>query len=359
MSTGLLPPRANPRLEGHGPAERAFLDAFHGGRMAHAWLISGPKGVGKATFAFRAARYVLAWREAATGLFGAPPVPDSLALSAEHPVFRRVMAASHADLMVVERAYDEKRGRLRGEIVVEDVRDVGSFLNLTPAEGGWRVVVVDAADEMNTNAANAILKVLEEPPARSLLLLVAHNPGRLLPTIRSRCRSLPLRPLADDVVAELLREAQPGLDVESRSVLVTLAGGSIGRALTLAEEGGLEVFRGVAALLKSLPRLDVPAAHAFADGLGRAAADERYRIAVDVLGWWLAAIVKAAAGAADASRGGDGELIARLARTGGLDRWLQVWEKTTSLLARAESANLDRKHVILDVFSMLEDAARS
>src|SRR5271165_3045369 len=172
-------PRANPLLLGHEAAEATLAAALHSGRLHHAWLLTGPAGIGKATLAFRFARRLLA------GHGG-----EGLQLDSTHPVFRRVAVGAHADLLTVERAFDPKRKRQRTEIVVDDVRRIGGFLHLTPAEGGWRVVVVDGADELNRNAANALLKVLEEPPPRALLLLTAAAPGRLPATIRSRTRRL-------------------------------------------------------------------------------------------------------------------------------------------------------------------------
>ncbi len=176
-------PRATHVLLGQAEAEREFLHAFDTGRPAHAWLITGRQGIGKATLAFRLARTILSG--------DAPDAHDP-----EAALFRRVAAGGHADLLVVERAVDEKSGKRRAEITVDDVRGVREFLSKTPAEGGWRVVVIDSADQMNTNAANAVLKILEEPPSRAMLLLLAHNPGRLLPTIISRCRRLPGKPWA-------------------------------------------------------------------------------------------------------------------------------------------------------------------
>ncbi|OFX09251.1 MAG: DNA polymerase III subunit delta', partial [Alphaproteobacteria bacterium RIFOXYD12_FULL_60_8] len=261
-------PRLNGHLFGHETAEAQFLDAWTSQRLAHAWLITGPRGVGKATLAYRIARFVLSGGGEGGGLFGGPP--DSLAMDGDHPVFRRIATGGLTDLRVVERGYsDDKQTKLRSEIVVDDVREIGSFLSLTPAEGGWRVVLVDAADEMNRNAANALLKVLEEPPARALLLLVCHAPGRLLPTIRSRCRSLVLSPLDDRAVEDLLTRYRPDMSAEDRRVLTTLSEGSPGRALALEEQGGLELYRAMLGLLSGLPRLDVPALHNFAETVGK------------------------------------------------------------------------------------------
>ena len=194
------PPRGNPDLLGHEAVEAELRRLFDSGRMPHALLLSGPRGIGKATLAFRLARFVLAQggggEQAGPSLFGddsgggEDAGSTGLATPPESGTFRRVASGGHADLLTVERSYDPSRRRLRGEIVVGDTREIGAFLRLTPADGGWRVVVVDGADEMNRNAANALLKILEEPPRRALLLLVAHSPGKLLPTIRSPALSV-------------------------------------------------------------------------------------------------------------------------------------------------------------------------
>ena len=225
-------PRANPLLLGHEAAEATLLEAMRSGRMHHAWLITGPDGVGKATLAYRFARRLLARM---------PTGEQTLALEPTHPVFRRVAAGAHADLHTVERAYDEKRRRMRTQIAVEDVRRISAFMSLTPAEGGWRVAIVDGAEEMNQSSANALLKILEEPPRRAILLLVCGAPGRLLPTIRSRCRRLRLDPLGQEAMDRLLAAYLPDVAADERGRLATVAEGSPGRALLLAEDQGLAI----------------------------------------------------------------------------------------------------------------------
>ncbi len=239
--------------------------------------------------------------------------------------------------------------------MVDDIRAIGAFLRLTPAEGGWRIVVVDTADEMNRNAANALLKILEEPPARAILLLVSDNPGRLLPTIRSRCRRLALRPLPEATVADLVARYRPDLSQRDRDALTDLAEGSIGRALELAEEGGVALHRKLVELLGALPDLDGVALHAFADKVARWGNDDGYRVFTELMPATLARAIAAAA--AGTRPGTEAPLVTLLSRRG-LDRWVEVWEKITHLFAQADAVNLDRKQVVLNAFFALEEAAR-
>jgi DNA polymerase-3 subunit delta' len=353
-------PRANPDLLGHEAVEAALLRAVADGKLPHALLLGGPRGIGKATLAFRFARFLFAQRGGGEGLFGAPPPSGGLAVAESDPVFRRVAASGHADLLTVERAWDEKRRRLRGEIIAAHARAIPGFLRLTPAEDGWRVVIVDGADEMNRESANALLKVLEEPPRRALLLLVSHNPGRLLPTIRSRCRKLTMKALPEPVIETLLRRYRPELEAADRAALARLAQGSIGRALELAASGGLGLYQELTTLLGSLPELDVVALHTLADRIARAEAEEAYRTVTDLLSAWLPRLVTGAASGEIAEiMPGEGALMARLAGRRGLDRWMEVWDNVTRLFAQADGLNLDRKQVVLTVFHALERAARA
>jgi DNA polymerase III subunit delta' len=371
-------PRANSYLAGHEAAEAALIEAHAQGKLPHAIIIGGPRGIGKATLAFRLARFLLAQGTAGADLFGGPP--RALAVAEDDPVFRRVAAGGHADLLTIERGINpnkwkkrdappdaEARKRvLRSEIVVEDTREVETFLRLTAAEGGWRIVIVDSADDMNRNAANALLKILEEPPRNALLMLVSHNPGRLLPTIRSRCRKLALKPLAEGEVVRLIARYRPDVADDDARALARLAEGSIGRALDLAAAGGLDLYRTLLKLLDRLPELDVPALHGFADKLARAEAEDTYRTASELLMQFLARMIRAAAhDGAGQGAGDEGEIVRgeregmrRLAGRRSLDQWVEVWEKITRLFAQADGLNLDRKQVVLGAFLALEGAAR-
>ena len=339
-------PRANPELLGHAAAERTLLRAFASGRLPHAWLITGPRGIGKATLAFRFARFVLSGG-GAPDLLGAPP--QSLYVEPADPMFQRVASGGYPDLRVLVRGVNEKTGKPRNEIIVDDVRAANGFLRRTAAEGGWRVVIVDPADDLNPNAANALLKALEEPPKSALLLLVAHVPGGLLPTIRSRCCHLALGPLAEATVAELLARHVPDLDDADRAALVHLAEGSIGRALDLSAGGGLELYRELVELLSDLPELDVPRVHAFGDRLARERDGTSFRTGMELLVWWLARLVRGAAEGRLPPEvvAGEAVLMARLVEQRALAPWLGLWEKTARRLAGAEGINLDRKQVVI------------
>ncbi len=353
-----LPPRENPDLIGHGAAEAALLASYRSGRLPHAWLITGPRGVGKATLAFRFARFLFAQNQG-DGLFAA--APQSLAVAAGHPAFRRVASGGHPDLLLVERGYNDKRSRRRSEIIVEDTRAISGFLHKTPAEGGWRVVIVDGADTMNPNASNALLKILEEPPKRAVLLLLSDNPGRLLATIRSRCRRLALAPLAAAEVAAALARLHPELAPQDAASLGRLSAGSIGRALELASSDGLALYRRLFNLLQRLPEIDVQAVNGFADKVARWGADEAFALVGELLPGWIARMVALAGGGEGDTHAvlpGEADAMRRLAGRRNLDQWVEVWENLTHLFAEANIINLDRKQVVLNVFFALEAAAR-
>jgi DNA polymerase-3 subunit delta' len=331
-------PRETTVLFGHGEAEQALLEAYRGGRLPHAWLIGGPPGIGKATLAYRMARFVLAYPDPQ-----APPVRNatSLDVGAEHPVTRRITAQAQGDLLVLERTINEKTGNLRQDIQVDDVRRTVPFFGSTAGEGGWRVTVVDAVDELNPAGANALLKVLEEPPRRALLLLVSHSTARVLPTIRSRCRLLALRPLAQDDVARAAAAAvaaQP--DEPNISAAAAAAEGSVGRALALLDGDALALRDRVKALLEQLPAVDPRALHALGDRL--TGTDPAPLAAfVDSVNAWLSARL-------DGGRQ-DRRRMARLA---------EVWDKVNAAARDVETYNLERKPYIFNVFGWLAEAAR-
>jgi DNA polymerase-3 subunit delta' len=304
--------------------------ALASGRMHHAWLITGPEGVGKATLAFRFARRLLAGPAA------------TLELAPTDPVFRRVATGSHADLLTIEREFDEKRQRMRGEIVVDDTKMISAFLRLTPAEGGWRVVVIDGAEHMNRNAANAVLKMLEEPPPQAIILLTCAAPGRLLPTIRSRCRRLALPPLADADMNAVLAAYLPEMDPADRARLAAISAGSPGRALLLAEERGLLLAGLAEEVLAEVPGLPKLRAFEIAEKLGGRAQDD-FTPFMTLLRDGLAEIVRRAA------RGHPERLLTLRP----LAEWAELWQSLTRIQDETERLNLDRRQALLSSIAML------
>lgn len=325
-----LSPRENPLLIGHAQAEAELSAALLSGRMHHAWLLTGPEGVGKATLAYRFARRLLAG-----------PAP-TLALDPADPVFRRVAIGSHADLLTIEREFDEKRQRMRGEIVVDDTRVISAFLRLTPAEGGWRVVIIDGAEHMNRNAANAVLKMLEEPPPQAIILLTCAAPGRLLPTIRSRCRRLALPPLADADMAQVLDTYLPEMPADDRRRLAAIAAGSPGRALLLAEERGLLLAALAQEVLQTVPGLRKLRAFEIAEKLGGRPQDD-FTPFMTLLRDGLADIVRRAA------RGQPERLLGLRP----LAEWAELWQSLTRIQDETERLNLDRRQALLSSIAML------
>lgn len=353
-----LPPRENPELHGHGQAVQEFLAAARSGRLHHAWLLAGPRGIGKATLAFRMARFLLA------GGAGNEESDETLYMAPNHPVFSRVASGGHTDLMTIERSINEKTKKMRSEIVVGDVRRIGRLVSLTPGEEQWRIIIVDGTEDMNRNAANAILKYLEEPPPQTLFLLVSHAPARLLPTIRSRCRALTMRPLPDAQLSNLIAsQIAPELNSEERALLTSISEGSPGRASSLVEQGGVALYDKLMQILESLPNLDIRAVHKLGDSVAKRDGAEAFRTLTGLLEWWLARLVcDSARGAGHAGQGRqmnarETALCQRLMTSGDLEHWAQVWEKLSRLFARAEAVNLEPKQVILNAFTTLQQAA--
>jgi DNA polymerase-3 subunit delta' len=330
-------PRETTVLFGHAEAEATLLDAYRSGRIPHAWLIGGERGIGKATLAYRMARFVLAHPDPVAR---AVQSATSLAVPPEHPVARRIANQAHSDLLVLERTLNDK-GKLRQDIAVEDVRRSVSFFGSTAGEGGWRVAIVDAIDELNAAGANALLKIIEEPPPRALLLLVSHAPGRALATIRSRCRRLVLRLLVVDDLAKAAAAALgKSADAPDIRAAVEAADGSVGRALMFLEGPALELRQQIIGLLDRLPVLDPRALHALGDAL---AGTEAAPLAafIDTVNAWLSGRLE---------RGvGEKRNVARMA---------EAWEAVNRSAREAEIYNLDRKPLVFAVFGLLAEAAR-
>lgn len=325
-------PRAVFELQGQEGPEAAFEAARARGRLHHAWLLTGLEGVGKATFAYRAARRLL----------GAPPAPPYGVLGSdpEHPVSRQVMARAHPDLLVLERMGED--GKPRKVIPVDDARKLSEFFSKSPASAPHRVAIVDAADDLNPNAANALLKTLEEPPPRGVLFLISHSPGRLLSTIRSRCRRLAFQPLGMDAAARFVRE-RAEVTEEGALRLAGMAGGAPGKALQLAAADAIALDDAARGLLADLPGLDEAFALSLADRFRGGEGQAQFNLLFERLAERLHAQTRLSA-----EQGAHG-----------LDRWAQAWETLQRLPREVEALNLDRTDALFSALTELRQAAQA
>jgi DNA polymerase III subunit delta' len=341
-----LHPRQNALLFGHTAAEQTLLTAYRSARVPHAFLLVGPKGIGKATLAYHMARFVFVHPD--------PTAPEvaaatSLAVDADNPVTRRIAAQAQGDLLVLERTPNEK-GTLRQQIAVDDVRRTVSFFGATAGEGGWRIAIVDAVDELNRSSANALLKVLEEPPQRALLLLISHSAARVPATLRSRCRILALRPLAEPDVAKAVAAATGASATDPQIAAASAAAeGSVARALALLDEDALALRQQALDLLDALPDLNPNGLHALGDALAGTDAAPLAAF-VDTVNDWLSQRLDHMDATPNEGRG-HGEL-------GRMARFAEAWERVNTAARDAEIYNLERKPFVFSVFGLLAEATR-
>lgn len=318
-------------IVGQDRAIAQFAAAWETRKLHHAWLLAGPRGVGKASFAQAAARRVLA--DAAGPASELPGVETDN----EHPIVKLVKARSHPDMRWVERLVDEKTDKRARNIRVDQVRDLGEFLNLTAALSDWRIAVIDAADELERPAANALLKMLEEPPSNTLFFLVSHAPGRLLPTIRSRCRRLHFDALDHDAMTSILKAQSPALSDAERKRVADMSFGSAARALAFAELGLAKLEDAALAILRQGDPTNARRAE-LATELGKKASAERYAAFLELAPSLIAREVRGLRGAS-------------------LERGLDAYAKARELAAIAPRVSLDPAATIFQIGGFLAEVA--
>ena len=331
---GALPPARNPHLYGHRAAEDFLARSYQSGKAHHAILIEGPEGIGKATLAFRFANHVLAYPDPATAP-GHIADPDI-----DSPVSRQLASGASHNLLHLTRPVDEKTGKAKTAITVDEVRRAGHFFSQTSGTGNWRIVIIDPADDLNRNAANAILKILEEPPRRALFLVLSHAPGRLLPTIRSRCQPLRLSPLGENDLSRALAGLGMPLDGgKTEETVLSLSKGSVARALKLLNYGGTEIIAAFDEVIAAEGATARKAMHRLADVLSGKESEVIFGFFLEHLSDHLIARARDAALAGDLATA---------------DRQAKLVSDIGEKIAIAQAYNLDRKQTILSIL----DAAR-
>ena len=344
------PPRLTRVLTGHAKPQADFLAALNGGRMPHAWLLTGPKGVGKASFAYLAARLVLSGGAA-----------SAMSPALESDDAHLVEEGAHPDLFVLKRDYNPKTQKFRGDIPAEAARDLRQSFNLSAGRGGWRVAIIDSIDELNKFGVNELLKLIEEPPEKCLFLIICHNPGRLLDTIRSRCRMLSFNALDESDLQSIVHGRLEGSDPNEVAASAFLAQGSAGYALMLSEEGGFDLYREMIGVLETAPQLDVEKLHGLAGRFGARAAPEQFAIFCFLLSGWLHRYVRFASTGAGFQPVFEGEeaLVNRLLGDGlGVEPFVALWEKVEQDSRAVDALNLDKKQAVLEWMTGFADASR-
>jgi len=356
-------PRQTTKLLGQSQAEAIFLEAYTTGRLHHGWLITGPRGIGKATLAWRTARFLLAQPlQDKNSMFGdAPPAPPTIDIYPDHPIARRMAALSEPSLFLVRRQWDEKTKRLKKDIGVDDIRKLKGFFNLSTTDGGRRVVIVDSVDELTVNAANALLKLLEEPPEDATLLLVSHQPSRLLPTIRSRCRELRCATLSARDMASAMTAAGSG-GAENAEALSELSGGSVGEAVRLSNLDGMAAYGDIIGLFSTLPQLDRARALKLAESAAGRANEARYDVLLRLFDLFLARTARTGVTGPPIVEAAPGEakLLQRLSGTPDAGRqWAELQQTAGMRVRHGRAVNLDPAALILDmIFKINELAAK-
>ena len=329
-------PRDVYSLVGHKDEEAKFASMFTGDTLHHAWLLNGPKGIGKATLAYRMIRRVLG---------GMPETDGTLDVPHSDPIAQRVQSLGHGDFLLIRRPYDQKTKKLRAEIPITEARKIGDFFSRKASEGRWRVCLIDSIDEMNRNATNAVLKTLEEPPEKALLILLSSAPGRLLPTIRSRCMSLPLRPVADADLRSWLSERSSGVSPDDIEAAVFLANGAPGKAFAYIQNADT-VLRPLARFMSGFPRQNPAVLHSISDTLSLV----KNKVSHDLFWDGLQSILHAQAiyaATGEWAFGESGSAFAPIALQRGAEEWAKIRKELDDIRLAGAGLNMNKKNVLL------------
>ncbi len=345
---GIPDPLETRSVVGHECTLDQLCERYASGKMHHAWLLSGPKGIGKATLAARFAGQVLRnpEPEKAPKNYIQPPETDAIE--------GRIIRGAHPNLLLMRRPWNERDKKWRSDLTVDEIRRTISFFGTSSAESGWRVAIVDTADDLNASSANALLKILEEPPANTILLILANLPGRSLSTIRSRCQRLALKALDEDQIVEALRAIPMFSDSDENELrqAAKLSGGSVRRTILIHTENGVELDERLRTLAEKNGQPDWSAIHKLAGELSPANRNERYRLFLDLTHDYLSQKIRL-----NARSDSDQSHVEFSTDISELAGWTDVWEKTRHSAEQTDAYNLDRKQVILNLFSAIHELA--
>ncbi len=334
-------PKDNPNFIGHDRAINVLASTTKGGRMPQSWLFTGPKGIGKATLAYRFARFILSGTEVNLS-------DKKLYVSPDHQTFKRISSGSHSDLLVLEPDVESASG----DIKVDNIRKINDFLRMTASETANRIVIIDSADDMNINAANALLKLLEEPPVGAIFILISHTPGRLLPTIKSRCRDLRMTSLKAEDAGLILSTALPTISAKEAMQLTALAEGSPGVAIDLYHNEGIALYKALLGILGGVPKISSSQVQKLSDMVTKKDDKKLWEIFSYLINIFLLQIIRSEASAAAMIEiiGGESDIKNKLIVEKTLAELMKIWEKINSLISDTDRVNLDKKAVIISIF---------
>ncbi|MDD3021962.1 MAG: DNA polymerase III subunit delta' [Alphaproteobacteria bacterium] len=337
-------PRGTENLIGHEFVEKKLLQMLDMGRFPHGLIFSGPSGIGKSVMAYRLTRFLFSEKDRAPDMFGVPEPPTSLYVGQGHSIFGKVFGGGHPDLLTLGRPIDEGTGRIKASVPVEEIRKIAPFMRRTASvEGGWRIVIVDDADTMTRSSQNSLLKILEEPPEKALLILITHRAGALLPTVYSRCVHLPFQPLQDDDIGKVLEGRVNATDIP---LVVAMADGSLGRALEYARAEHLEMMRDALAYFEDWPSFRWTDIQSFSEVFGNKGNDDAQRVFRETLLWVASSLIRGEAFEIPWLE----VMNARL----DVETKLAIYDQLSAHFDRCVYGNLDKRFMIMGAFMAFE-----
>ena len=361
-------PKVTETIFGHDFSEQEFINCYKSGKLHHGWLISGAKGIGKATLAWRLAKFLLTQPIDGNQTSGFLDISDGnktieLDEHLKNTITARIIAESEPRLAILRKSFDEKRKTFRSSIRVDEVRHLNKFFSLSVSDGGGRVAIIDCVDDLNINAANALLKTLEEPPKNTVFLLISHNPQSLLATIKSRCRGLRLSNLTESDLKSALRQINLIVPENDSTIYSLLGSGSVGNSIRLLEHDGADLYRTILSFLSQLPNLNGFEIEKFVGTFTGTKNRSRLELFIELLNIAIARISKAGITGhilSDQILEDEKEIFEKLCPTPDIaKKWAELAQTQSENLKHGLAVNLDPGSLILDTFFRIEDCAKT